>query len=111
VTPTPEARACWPDRIADGKAARRLKNAVGTGPRAAGDASCTSLRPMRDLKGWGVEQARRLIGPADPHHAAHALYGGSLMQASGTLLSRLEAEDQPLAQGLASSAPPARGRT
>jgi hypothetical protein len=76
----------------DKSAPTGLKNAVVTvrawrGDRLVHDASGA----MRDLKGWGVEHASRLIGPADPHHAVQALYGGSIMQGFGHVQARLEA--------------------
>jgi hypothetical protein len=34
-------------------------------------------RSMQDLRGWGIEHARRLMGPSDPDAGVAALYQGS----------------------------------
>ncbi|HYG45454.1 MAG TPA: MmgE/PrpD family protein [Bordetella sp.] len=36
-----------------------------------------ATRSMQDLRGWGIEHARRLMGPSDPDGGVAALYEGS----------------------------------
>jgi hypothetical protein len=64
--------------VADRAAPTRLNEAV-VGVRAWRGAQLVqdARRPVRELGGWGVEHARRLVGERDPSGGVAALYGGS----------------------------------
>ncbi|WP_459618533.1 MmgE/PrpD family protein [Bordetella sp. 2513F-2] len=49
-----------------------------------------STRSMQDLRGWGIEHARRLMGPEDPHGGVAALYEGSYISGFGHVRRRLD---------------------
>jgi hypothetical protein len=52
-----------------------LRNAVITARILRGGAVVhEATRSMQDLQGWGIEHARRLMGPADPDGGVAALY-------------------------------------
>lgn len=48
-----------------------------------------ATRAMRDLRGWGIEHARRLMGPSDPDGGVAALYEGSYRRGFDYVKSRL----------------------
>jgi hypothetical protein len=67
--------------VADRSAPTRLSEAV-VGLRAwrGGSLVQDGTRAMRDLRGWGVEHARRLMGADDASGGVEALYGGSFIR-------------------------------
>jgi hypothetical protein len=67
-----------------------LKNAVIAARIWRGGAMIhEARRSMQDLRGWGIEHARRLMGPDDPHGGVAALYEGSYSRGFEHLKSRL----------------------
>ena len=66
--------------VTDRTAPTRLNEAV-VGVRAwrGGRLAQDATRAMREMDGWGVEHARKLVGEADPYGSIAALYGGSFI--------------------------------
>jgi 2-methylcitrate dehydratase PrpD len=82
--------------VTDRNAPTRLNEAV-VGVRAWRGASLVqeATRAMRDMGGWGVAHARKLMGAEDPHGGVDALYGGSVLQGFAHVQRRRRARNAP----------------
>ncbi|WP_157792977.1 MmgE/PrpD family protein [Bordetella genomosp. 8] len=90
--PAPAAAALLPriELRMDRDAPTGLKNAViGARIWRGGAMIHEARRSMQDLRGWGIEHARRLMGPDDPHGGVTALYQGSYVGAYAHVQARL----------------------
>lgn len=92
-TPKPEVARLLPtiELCMDKDAPTGLKSAVvGVRTWRGNELVHQASGAMRDLDSWGIEHARRLIGPADPHGHAQAVYGGSIAEAFAHVLGRFD---------------------
>lgn len=92
--PTPEAGRLLPNvRLHMDKAAPTgLRDArVAVQASRGGSVILERERSMREMGGWGIEHARKLMGSPDPHGSIAALYEGSYMQGFAHLAQRRHA--------------------
>ncbi|OZI18681.1 hypothetical protein CAL26_13310 [Bordetella genomosp. 9] len=90
--PAPAVAALFPriELRMDRDAPTGLRNAViGARIWRGGAMIHEARRSMQDLRGWGIEHARRLMGADDPHGGVAALYQGSYGGAYAHVQARL----------------------
>jgi hypothetical protein len=92
--PRPEVARLLPEihLEMDRDAPTGLKNAViGARVWRGGSVVHEAQRSMQDLRGWGIEHARGLMGPVDPEGGVGALYEGSYRRGFDYVKGRLSA--------------------